>query len=78
MLVNAPKFSPMELMSDPILACKAAVDFLNRVTLGAQKADTLDEIADAYNSGNFKDDIVPHAYIARLKRNYTALMPLGG
>lgn len=76
LLVNAPGYSPIELMSDAELACKAAVEFLNRVTLGAQKADTLEEIADAYNSGNFKDDIVPHQYITRLKRNYAIPMPV--
>ena len=77
MLVNAPGYSPVELMADVELACKSAVDFLNRVTLGAQNASTLEEIADAYNSGNFKDDIVPHEYIARLKRNYKIPMPVG-
>jgi hypothetical protein len=76
MLVNAPGFSPIELMADAELACKSAVDFLNRVILGAQKASTLEEIADAYNSGNFRDDIVPHEYIARLKRNYKVPMPV--
>jgi len=35
-----------------------------------QKPTTLEQFADAYNSGNFRDNIVPEEYIKRFLRNY--------
>lgn len=34
-------------------------------------AKTIEEVADAYNSGSYQDSNVPAAYIAKFKRNYT-------
>lgn len=68
--INAIGFSPKELATDLEKACTATVGFLNRYVFHAQKAVTLEEIADTYNSGNWKDANVPARYIADLVRNY--------
>ncbi|MCI0624843.1 MAG: hypothetical protein L0387_24925 [Acidobacteria bacterium] len=69
MAPNAKGFSPLEL-SHPAVAIEAVVGFLNRMFERKIPPATLEEIADAYNSGNHLDQNVPHEYIARLKRNY--------
>ena len=75
MATNARQFTPLELMQDPEKALIAVVSFLNREILGRQKADTLSEIADAYNSGNWTDANVPQDYIDKLHRNYLVPIP---
>lgn len=70
MATNAIGFSPYELLTDPDIAAHATINFLNRVILDGQGAKTLEEIADAYNSGNFRDANVPQKYIAELLENY--------
>jgi hypothetical protein len=75
MATNAKGFTPLELLDDPEKAIQATVGFLNRQILGAEKAATLSEIADAYNSGNWRDAIVPQEYIDRLIKNCGVAMP---
>lgn len=58
------------LLTDPNRGMNAAVAFLNKEIFGRQGCKTLDEIGDAYNSGNAKDKIIPVEYIAKLKTNY--------
>lgn len=58
------------LLTDPNRGMNAAVAFLNKEILGRQGCKTLDEIGDAYNSGNAKDKIIPVDYITKLKANY--------
>lgn len=36
----------------------------------AQGAETVEQVADAWNSGSFRDGIVPHEYIARVAAEY--------
>ncbi|HEV7521304.1 MAG TPA: hypothetical protein VGP89_09410 [Candidatus Angelobacter sp.] len=75
MATNAKGFSPLELLTDPEKAVQATVGFLNRQILGAEKAVTLSEIADAYNSGNWRDANVPQEYIDKLLKNFGIAMP---
>lgn len=72
MLCNAPGFTPNELMTDPAKACVAAVGYLQRYVFAAQKARTLAQIADTYNSGNWRDRVTPdvQAYIAAVTGFY--------
>lgn len=63
-------FKPAELRTDAERACLATVGFLNREILGRQHARTLEEIGDAYNSGNFKDANKVPEYVAKLRHNY--------
>jgi len=70
MLINVVRFSPLEMLDDPEKAIQAAVSHLNNAIFRPQKPKTLAQIADSYNSGNFRDKLVPADYIARLKRNY--------
>lgn len=60
--------SPLDLWKDEI-AIKWVIKLINERIIG-RGAKTLEEIADAYNSGNFRDSIVPEKYIADLKRHY--------
>jgi hypothetical protein len=48
----------------------AVVTFLNYEILGRQRATTIEDIADAYNTGNFRDAIIPSAYVAAVVSNY--------
>lgn len=75
MATNARQYTPLELMQDPEKALITVVSHINRKILAAQKAATLSEIADAYNSGNWRDAIVPQDYIDKLHRNYLVAMP---
>jgi hypothetical protein len=62
--------SPLDVMNKPEVAANAAVQFINRRILMAEKATTIEEIADAYNSGDWRDSIIPEKYIADLVKNY--------
>lgn len=75
MAPNAMGFSPVELVSDLETCGMATVAFLNREILGRQGAQTLDEIGDAYNSGNFRDHNIPELYLVSLKANYAIPLP---
>lgn len=71
--VNAPGFSPEELSRNPDHAAIAVIGFIRRRILEAQKARTLEQIADSYNSGNFRDANIPAEYIKAIKTNYFAV-----
>jgi hypothetical protein len=73
--VNAKGHSPMELGSDPEKALAAACAMLRLVVLQRQKASTIGEICDCWNTGNDKDKNVPVEYIEHVERYYaTAVM----
>lgn len=55
--------APHDLM-DISRAAMETVTFINRRILKGEKAITVAEIADAYNSGDWRDRIVPEKYIA--------------
>ena len=71
--VNAARhgdiLSPVDLVS-PQVSLEVTVRFLNAEILGKQGARTLDEIGDAYNSGNFRDRNIPILYVQRLRAIY--------
>lgn len=75
MLINAPGFAPDELAEDLEKACTATVGYINRYVLTAQKAVTLEEIADTFNSGNWRDANVPHVYISNFLQHYVVGLP---
>jgi hypothetical protein len=72
MLCNAVGWKPRELAEDLEHAAVATIGFIRRQVLGAQKARTLEQIADTYNSGNYRDRVTPDvaAYIAAVKNFY--------
>jgi len=59
---------PLGLDSDSV-ALPYVVALLNK-RIFEKGATTLREVADAYNSGNFKDRIVPERYIQKFARMY--------
>lgn len=71
MYANTPRRSGPGFMFSTLDVCAAAtVEFLNREILGRQKAQTVEQVADAYNSGNFRDSNVPTAYISDVLHYY--------
>lgn len=74
MYTHAKQFTPLQLLIDPDKCAQVAIAFLNSEIFGRQKAQTLEQVADAYNSGNFRDNNVPLLYITKLNHNYT--MPM--
>ncbi len=62
--------SPEKTFADLRLCMLNTVAFLNSEILGRQHAMTLEEVADAYNSGNFRDKNVPQAYIEEVISHY--------
>lgn len=66
-------FTPEQFISCEIGA-QAFLAFINRNVM-AQKPKTLANLADLYNSGNWRDLNVPQPYIDRLQRNYNVPMP---
>ncbi len=78
MLVNVPGDVVDLGAFDTAEGCIATtVIFLNEVILGRQGARTLEQIGDAYNSGNFRDmeSAGVKAYVAELRVNYAVRMP---
>ncbi len=76
MLVNLPgDVADLGAFDTADGAAAATVIFLNEVILGRQGARTIEQIADAYNSGNFRDKNVPEEYIAKVKAAYLQPMP---
>lgn len=59
---------PLELWKDEV-AIEWVVKYLN-VRVFGRGAKRISEIADAYNSGTHRDDIVPYEYIAKLEDCY--------
>lgn len=60
---------PSDLCSDQV-AVEAVVSLANRRFFGAQKITTVEEFADAYNSGSARDAAKPDAYIKKFARAY--------
>lgn len=75
MLVNIGVNADLSVFDTAMDAALVAVNFVNEVILGRQGATTLDQIFDAYNSGNFRDANVPTEYIAKGHANYLVPMP---
>lgn len=73
LLVNT-KLTPAQ-MADPEMACQATVEFINRYIISLQRASTLSQIADAYNSGSWRDLHVPEGYVSRLEAHYSTPLP---
>lgn len=63
--------NPMDLWDDEI-AVLFVVDLLNTRILG-RGARNLFQIADAYNSGSFQDDVYPMEYINKFKVIYSQI-----
>lgn len=88
LLVNVERFGPGDVlladdevtpddMIDCDIAARRAVDFMNQNIFRREHASTVAEIADAYNSGDWRDRIVPQQYIADCQRYYNdQAMPL--
>jgi hypothetical protein len=55
-----------EMFARSEFAAMKTVSFINTRILKGQGATTVAEIADAYNSGNWRDANVPHAYVDRV------------
>lgn len=74
MLVNAPVGAVPEDFASIDNACLFTVNFINHRIIRGQGAKTVEEIADSFNSGSFRDSNVPRVYIADCLRNYTVPM----
>lgn len=70
MACNARGFTPLQLATSVEDAMRASVDRLNYYVIGNQKASTLEQICDSWNTGNFKDRNIPVDYIAEVKKHY--------
>jgi len=68
MACNAKGFKPTEL-TDTDKCAHAFLGFINR-ELARQKPLNLRAVGDMYNSGNWRDLIVPAEYCIRLQANY--------
>lgn len=82
MYVNISKgnLSPLDVAVKPELVANSAVQFINSRIIGLEKAATVEEIAEAYNSGDWRDElhpnkVIPEKYIADLAKHYT--VPIG-
>lgn len=74
MLINCGKDADPALFDRCEYAAMKTVAHINTAILD-RGAKTLEQIADAYNSGSFKDGNVPTEYIKRLVANYQVPMP---
>jgi hypothetical protein len=72
MLCNAPGYTPYELATDPEKACQATIGFINRFVIGVRYARTLEQFADVFNSGTWRDSVTPQVqgYIRKVTHNY--------
>jgi hypothetical protein len=61
---------------DGLVALRATIGFLNGYVFGAQKARTIEQIADTYNSGNWRDAPTPDVqrYISEIHRQYRIIL----
>lgn len=66
------KGSPLDLWNDST-AIEWVVKLLNARIIRTGK-ETLAQIADAFNSGNYLDGLVPREYIDKLKRHYNLVL----
>jgi hypothetical protein len=53
LLINAPGCSPEDLDDNPEKCAQAFASFVNRFVIGFRRAQTLEQMAQTYNSGNF-------------------------
>lgn len=74
--ISMGNISPLDAAVRPEIVANMAVRFINKRILMAEKATTIEEVADAYNSGDWRDSIIPEKYIADLVKNYA--IPIGG
>lgn len=72
LLCNAPGFTPYELANDAEKACQATIGFFKRYVFGIRFARTLEQIADTYNSGTWRDAVTPtvQGYIRKVTHSY--------
>jgi hypothetical protein len=76
MAVNAIGYTPKELNEDPEKATEATVAYINRrIFAGKYPAHDLEQFADAYNSGTWRDANTPTVYIKRFKQFYGMGLP---
>lgn len=76
MLVNALGYTPKELDEDPEKAAEATVAFINRRIYGSHYPPvSLEQFADSYNSGTYRDGNVPTPYIKRFLQFYKMGLP---
>ena len=68
---------PWEL-TDDYAAVVPVVELIYLRIVKLQRAKTLSEVLDSYNSGNFKDRIIPEDYIAKGITFYAQGMPPNG
>ena len=59
-------------LSDPEVCMYWATTLINKRILG-RGARTIEQIADAYNSGSFKDNVIPEDYINSVINYYKQL-----
>lgn len=72
MFANAtPGISPLQMAIDPDIGARLATRLLGRIAI-EQGAKSVDELAEAYNTGRIRPD---PAYVARVKANYEMPMP---
>lgn len=69
MLCNCPTGMTPSDFEQIEAGAQAFVFCMNRM-VRAQQPKTLDELADMYNTGNWRDRNVPEEYIAKLRKNY--------
>lgn len=74
MLVNAPVGTTPEDFANLDNACLLTINHINRRIIKAQGAKTVEEIADAYNSGSFRGGVIPRKYISDCLHNYSVPM----
>lgn len=70
-----PGIPPETFNNNPSMVCGAAVGLINRRILKIERAVTLDEIATAYNEGDWRNRKEPAEYVAELIKNYA--IPVG-
>jgi hypothetical protein len=70
MAVNARGFKLEEIAGSPEKALQAAVARLRVEVLQRQRAATISQICDSWNTGNFRDHIVPLDYIKEVRHHY--------
>jgi len=69
--------APTSLDTYGVIALQATLEFLKKYVLESRKAQTLEQIADTYNSGNWQDlrTAGVQRYVEDFLRNYDEPMP---
>jgi hypothetical protein len=71
MYANAPTtVSPFDLLTSPMICGMYAVKLIQGRIIGVEKAQNLDEIANAYNAGDWRTRHAPPEYVADVVKNY--------